>query len=146
MTISSWDAAYYLGALLDISVGEVTKTARDLMPEYSNNDLCDFVEKSVDGLDKKSLLTGAMLASIIMEKVNFIPCGDDEVVNCVICGNQKPVPATADDEFGWICSDCDLIYKRIRMMDRMKAVRIDEDELKSKYGHMNQGGTKDEST
>lgn len=145
MPIGSWDAAYYLGAALDMSVGEAAEIVAGLMPSEYNNDISDFIAESVSGLDKKSLLTGAMISSIIMEKVNFIPGGDDEVVTCVICGNYKPVPATADDEFGWVCSDCDHICDKIREMDRMKAIRRDEDELKAKYGQ-NQGGMEDEST
>lgn len=138
MPIGSWDAAYYLGALLDISVDETTKIARGLMPESYNNGIREFVNKSVDGLDKKSLLAGAILASVIVNKVNFISRGGDEVVTCVICGNQKPVPATADDEFGWVCSDCEYIYNRILEMDRMKAIRRDEDKMRAKYGYSEQ--------
>lgn len=130
MTISSWDAALYLGALLDMSIDESTEIATGLVPEEYYSDLNDFVAKSVIGLDKKSLLTGAMVASIIRDKAIFTPVGDDGVVTCVICGNHMPVPATPDDEFGWVCSECEHIYNMILEMDMRKAIKRDEYENK----------------
>ena len=146
MPISSWDAAYYLGASLNMDIGEAAEIVAGLMPDEYNTDLSNFIAESVDGLDKKSFLTGAMVASIVMDRVVFIPDEDNELVACIICGNHKPVPATSDDEFGWVCSDCDSIYNRVLEMDMMKAIRRDEDELKAKHEHMNKGGREDEPT
>ena len=72
MKMTSWDTSYYLGVSLGMDIDDVYEISMSLMPgdEDEIRGIDDFVKKSVIGLDKRSLVVGAMLSSIIMSKIN----------------------------------------------------------------------------
>lgn len=133
MTISSWDAAYRLATYLGIDMRVAVNIAKQLVPNEYDTRLDDFVTEAAKGLDDKSLFMGAILTSVIMEKVRYTEVDGEEVVTCIICGNQKPVVSSGDDEFGWICSDCEHIRDDIHNMDRMKAMQRDIERMERTY-------------
>lgn len=116
MTISSWDAVYYLGISIGMDRDDIYEISQLIVPDDDGkkHDLDSFVMDSVVGLDKKSLVIGAMVSSIIMNRLNISTGNDGEVVKCIVCGNQNPVSTSVDEELGWVCSDCMDAYNTMK--------------------------------
>ena len=116
MTISSWDSVYYLGLSLGMKIDDIYEISKWLMPDDNggSHDLDVFIKDSVIGLDKKSLVVGAMVSSIIMGRVYVSSEDGAEVVRCIVCGNHCPVAMSNEDDIGWVCSDCSNAYDNIR--------------------------------